>query len=160
MSSIKERVTHVLDPIAASHIPLFLPRIGVTRGSGEGEEEIRPFQNVSDIERVMDYANMPDPPEDCLVMHCEAPGVGNDEEAKDDDGSGIVFPKRSAHLRGGYVFLSHPKDKDSANSANNKIACIPLAGCSVEFPPGGVGYSESMLARGHAQDMNWQYKSN
>ena len=136
MSSIKERVTHVLDPIAASHIPLFLPRIGVTRGSGEGEEEIRPFQNVSDIERVMDYSNMPDPPEDCLVMHCEAPGVGNDEEAKDDDGSGIVFPKRSAHLRGGYIFLYDPKDKGSA-AGNNKIACIPLAGCSVEFPPGG-----------------------
>ena len=98
MSSIKERVIHVLDPGAASHIPLFLPRIGVTRGSAdEGEEEIRPFQNVNDIERVMDYSNMPDPPEDCLVMHCEAPGVGGDEELKDDDGSGIVFPKRSAH---------------------------------------------------------------
>lgn len=137
MSSIEERVIHVLDPSAPSHIPLFLPRIGVTRGS----EEIRPFQNVNDIERVMDYPNMPDPPKDCLVMHCEAPGVGNEEEAKDDDGSGIVFPKRSAHIRGGYIFLSQPnKDKsnsDSANSSGGKIACIPLAGCSVEFPPGG-----------------------
>eukprot|EP00985_Skeletonema_marinoi_P023717 scaffold15937_cov141-Skeletonema_marinoi.AAC.9 len=141
MSSIKERVIHVLDPIAASHIPLFLPRVAVTRGSAdEGEEEIRPFQNGSDIERVMDYSNMPDPPQDCLVMHCEAPGVGNEEEAKDDDGSGIVFPKRSAHLRGGYIFLSQPKDKNdngSANSSGSKIACIPLAGCSVDFPPGG-----------------------
>ncbi len=143
MSSIKERVIHVLDPTAASHIPLFLPRISVTRGSAddEGEEEIRPFQNVGDIERVMDYSNMPDPPNDCVVMHCEAPGVGNDEEGKDDDGSGIVFPKRSAHLRGGYIFLSQPKDNindnDSANSSGGKIACIPLAGCSVDFPPGG-----------------------
>jgi hypothetical protein len=140
MSSTKERVIHVLDPTAASHIPLFLPRISVTRGSDEVEEEIRPFQNVGDIERVMDYSNMPDPPNDCAVMHCEAPGVGNDEEGKDDDGSGIVFPKRSAHLRGGYIFLSPPKDKndnDSANASGGKIACIPLAGCSVEFPPGG-----------------------
>lgn len=88
----------------------------------------------------MDYPNMPDPPKNCVVMHCEAPGVGNDEEGKDDDGSGIVFPKRSAHLRGGYIFLSQPKDKNdnhSANSSGGKIACIPLAKCSVEFPPGG-----------------------
>jgi len=139
MSSIKESVIHVLDPVAASHIPLFLPRI--TRGSAdEGEEKIRPFQNVNDIDRVMDYPNMPDPPKGCQVMHCEAPGVGNEEEVKDDDGSGIVFPKRSAHIRGGYIFLSQPKDKidnDSANSSGSKIACIPLAGCTVEFPPGG-----------------------
>ena len=59
---MKERVTHALDPTAASHIPLFLPRICVTRGSDE--EEIRPFDK-SGVERVMDYPNMPDPPADC-----------------------------------------------------------------------------------------------
>jgi len=139
MSSTKERVTHALDPTAASHIPLFLPRICVSRGSADDEEEIRPFDK-SGVERVMDYPNMPDPPADCLVMHCEAPGVGNDEEVKDDDGSGIVFPKKSAHLRGGYIFLSQPKDKndnDASNTPGGKIACIPLGGCTVDFPPGG-----------------------
>ena len=140
MSSFKERVIHVLNPAtAASHMPLFLPRICVTRG--DDEEEVRPFQNVSDVERVMDYPNMPDPPAECVVMHCEAAGVWNDEEVKDDDGNGIVFPKRSAHLRGGYIFLSTPNlknDNDANKASGGKIvACIPLEGCTVGFPPGG-----------------------
>jgi len=91
---------------------------------------------------------MPDPPQPCLVMHCEAPGSGIDDgegdgtDGKDDDG-GVVFPKRLAHLRGGYIFLCKPTigqddygDGDGADK-RGKIACIPLAGCTVEFPPGG-----------------------
>ena len=149
MSSTKERVTHILDPTAASHIPLFLPRICVTRGGGggddggENEEDVRPFQNAGDIDRIMDYPNMPDPPPGCLVMHCEAPGSGiddgNDGEVYD---GGIVFPKRSAKLSGGYIFLSKPKDSNAdannaADSVGGKIVCIPLQGCKVDFPPGG-----------------------
>ncbi len=155
MSSTKERVTHILDPNAASHIPLFLPRISVTRGDGEGvggddgaeNEDVRPFQSASDTNRVMDYPNMPDPPPECVVMHCEAPGSGIDDGNEDEvyDG-GIVFPKRSSKLSGGYIFLSKPKDPkaDACSAADGggdgggeKIVCIPLQGCTVEFPPGG-----------------------
>ena len=148
MASTKERVTHILDPTAASHIPLFLPRITVTRGGDEGEDEdVRPFHNLSDIDRVMDYHNMPDPPPDCLVMHCEAPMSGIDDENDGEvyDG-GIVFPKRSAKLSGGYVFLSKPReakadgDKEgtpAGQQSGGKIVCIPLQGCKVDFPPGG-----------------------
>ncbi|KAL7540614.1 hypothetical protein ACHAXR_010251 [Thalassiosira sp. AJA248-18] len=155
MSSIKERVTHILDPLtAASHTPLFLPRIGVTRpggDDGDNEEDVRPFQNASDIDRVMDYPNMPDPPPECLVMHCEAPASGINDEQEDSEvyDGGIVFPKRSAKLAGGYIFISKPRDP-AASAADNKgagggnggggggkIVCIPLNGCDVEFPPGG-----------------------
>lgn len=140
MSSTKESVTHVLDPTAASHTPLFLPRIGVSGGGVEDEDIARPFQNAGDIARVMDYPHMPDPPPDCLVMHCEAPGSGiaDDEEEEVYDG-GIVFPKRAAKLSGGYIFLSRPKDGNESdnNSVGGKIVCIPLRGCEVGFPPGG-----------------------
>lgn len=165
MSSTKERVTHILDPTTSSHTPLFLPRIHAWRrgvdedGDPENEDDIRPFQNVEDIDRVMDYPSMPDPPLECLVMHCEAPGSGIDDDIDDEiyDG-GLVFPKRLAKLSGGYIFLSKPRDstsseelKKAANAANAaaagsggdagevglKIVCIPLQGCKVEFPPGG-----------------------
>jgi hypothetical protein len=107
MNSLKEQIVHIVDPTNPTHSPLFLPRISV---SNADNEDIRPFQSTDDIDRVMDYANMPDPPQPCLVMHCEAPGSGLDDgegdgtDGKDDDG-GVVFPKRLAHLRGGYIFL-------------------------------------------------------
>mmetsp|Transcript_5783 Transcript_5783/g.9895 ORF Transcript_5783/g.9895 Transcript_5783/m.9895 type:complete len:863 (+) Transcript_5783:104-2692(+) len=146
MSSTKERVTHIIDP-DSSHIPLFLPRITATRGGDDGdddktEEDVRPFQNASDIDRVMDYPNMPEPPPECLVMHCEAPGSGIDGSAGTEEtvyDGGIVLPKRSARLGGGYIFLSKPKDSkaDAPDKSGGKIGCIPLQGCKVEFPPGG-----------------------
>ena len=143
-STTKECVSHTLDSSAASHIPLFLPHVGLVRGDGEDGSNSRPFQNYSDIERVMDYPNMPDPPADCQVMHCEAPGSGIDpgSEVEVFDG-GISFPKRSAKLSAGYIFLSKPRDKKEAvapkspSGSGEKIACIPLNGCSVDFPPGG-----------------------
>ena len=141
----------------------------------------------------MDYPNlMVEPPSSCIVMHCEAPGSGIDDDnaegggmdgtasgtttgggrtavmLEDDSGSGLIFPKRYAKLVGGYIFLSKPQQqnanqqqlkittndelKKAAHAANNaasgattvgggdvglKIVCIPLQGCSVEFPPGG-----------------------
>lgn len=155
MGSIKEQVTHILDPTSASHIPLFLPRI-VFGDDGSGEDgggERKPFQAASDIDRVMDYPNMPDPPPACLVMHCEAPGSGIDPSADaaaaaggggdDYDLGGVVFPKRSAKLAGGYVFLSKPRDRDADDGGDDddegggKVACVPLRGCEVDFPPGG-----------------------
>ena len=52
---------------------------------------------------------------------------------------GIVLPKRWAPLGRGYIFLSKPKDSkaDAPDKSGGKIACIPLQGCKVEFPPGG-----------------------
>ena len=107
---------------------------------------------------------MPDPPPDCLLMHCEAPGSGiNDAEETEEYDGGICFPRRSAKISGGYIFLSHklqaqqqqqeadPRralqkqgrsglDSDAVNNQPakpGKIACLPLQGCTVEFPPGG-----------------------
>lgn len=139
-ATTKERVTHFLDPSAASHIPLFLPHIARgddDDGGGEGE----PLQ-AGDIDRVMDYPNMPDPPKDSQVMHCEAPGSGIDNDGGEEEvyDGGISFPKRSAKLSGGYIFLSKPRDKNNADSSpkkGEKIACIPLQSCTVDFPPGG-----------------------
>ena len=67
----------------------------------------------------MDYPNlMVEPPSSCIVMHCEAPGSGIDDDnaegggmdgtasgtttgggrtavmLEDDSGSGLIFPKR------------------------------------------------------------------
>ena len=140
MASTKERVTHLLDPTAASHIPLFLPRIGVIRGIGGEEDEVQRPALPSDVDRVMDYPHMPEPPGPGVVMHCEAPGSGIDDDADDEIYDGFVsFPKRAARLAGGYIFLSKPQNKDNTagNNAGGKIACVPLQGCEVELPPGG-----------------------
>lgn len=153
MATTKEQVSHILDPSAASHIPLFLPHIGLTNNNNNNNVEdannnnnnnnSRPFQSTNDIDRVMDYPNMPDPPAPCLVMHCEAPGSGIDNNTEEEvyDG-GLSFPKRMAKLSGGYIFLSKPKDNNKAaenlpSGAGEKIVCIPLKRCSVNFPPGG-----------------------
>lgn len=111
---------------------------------------------------------MPDPPSDCLVMHCEAPGSGiNDEEEEEVYDGGIVFPKRSAKLAGGYIFLSRPKDTDNPavddgaadNNNKGKIVCIPLGGCSVEFPPGGRRVFREHAHLVHVGGMKWLYMS-
>jgi len=180
-TSTKERVTHILDPASSPHTPLFLPRIHAWRrgvdddGDAENEDIIRTF-TLADIDRVMDYPNLIEPPSSCVVMHCEAPGSGIDGNnegmdgaggetvLEDDSGSGLIFPKRFAKLVGGYIFITKPRLeqqhkitandelKKAANAANAavgatttagggevglKIGCIPLQGCTVEFPPGG-----------------------
>lgn len=131
MNTIQERVIHHLDPsnASASHIPLFLPCIRISRGGGnnnnvnddynndDDDDLIRPFTK-SDLDRVMDYNNMPhEPPSPCALMHCEAPGSGienndNEDELEVYDG-GISFPKRWAKLAGGYIFLTANKSKIS-----------------------------------------------
>ncbi|KAL3823421.1 hypothetical protein ACHAXA_004296 [Cyclostephanos tholiformis] len=91
MSSTKEIVTHILDPTASSHIPLFLPRISINRGDGEEDDDhVRPFDNVSYIDR----------------------------DASSDAANG-------------------PTDDNVGGVGGGKIACIPLQGSKVEFPPGG-----------------------
>jgi hypothetical protein len=176
MNTLQERVVHHLDPSnASSHIPLFLPSIRICRGGSGGggnnandvdvddnddDDFVRPFTR-SDLERVMDYNHMPEPPIPCALMHCEAPGSGIENNADEKElevyDGGISFPKRWAKLAGGYIFLTSNSDggKAHARSNNNneneeskgtggdggdstqKIACIPLQGCSVELPPGG-----------------------
>eukprot|EP00804_Cyclotella_cryptica_P010851 CCRYP_008780-RA/>CCRYP_008780-RA protein AED:0.04 eAED:0.04 QI:498/1/1/1/1/1/4/447/817 len=147
MSSYKERITHALDPSSPSHIPIFLPLIAVARSNDlhapPDDEDTRPL-TIADVDRVMDHANMPDPPPSCLVMHCEPPSV------TDEDQSGVVFPKRRATLRGGYLFLS-PEATPSSSPPTasgqgppppgmddpDKMKCIPIDGCTVDLPPGG-----------------------
>ncbi|KAL7540649.1 hypothetical protein ACHAWF_006744 [Thalassiosira exigua] len=156
MSAARERVTHIVDPTSASHIPLFLPRVSASRARGGGgkggadgapREDVRPLRSP-DVDRVLDFPNMPDPPPPCHAMHCEAPGSGIDDDADGGGGGmddaydgGVAFPKRSIKLAGGYVFLSRVKKEGSGERANpqqgGKVACIPLRGCEVEFPPGG-----------------------
>lgn len=162
MSSTKERVTHILDPTAASHIPLFLPR--VARGGGDdGDGDVRPFQGASDVDRVMDFPNMPDPPPACVVMHCEAPGSGIDDDGAEEEevyDGGMVFPRRSAKLSGGYVFLSKPADPSAApespSGGGGKVACIPLRGCTVDFPPGGRRVFREHAHTGESFRVFWQ----
>lgn len=68
---------------------------------------------------------MPDPPPSCTVMHCEPP---------DDESDGVlVFPKRRAIMRGGYILLSAEESKDDQDTLN----CIPIDGSTVDLPPGG-----------------------
>ena len=172
MNTLQERVIHHLDPSNASHIPLFLPCIRISRGgSGSGgggnydhdadddDDHVRPFTK-SDMDRVMDYNHMPEPPSPCALMHCEAPGSGIENNGDDGElevyDGGISFPKRWAKLAGAYIFLTSTNGSSSTDNKNNKsdqeeskganadeessngkIACIPLQGCTVELPPGG-----------------------
>ncbi|KAL7517332.1 hypothetical protein ACHAWX_002262 [Stephanocyclus meneghinianus] len=144
MSSYKEKISHALDPSSPSHIPIFLPVISVARSNElhapPDEEDNRPL-TIADVDRVMDHANMPDPPPSCLVMHCEPPSI------TDEDQSGVVFPKRRAVLRGGYIFLSSETATPATGQGQNPsllganqqdaMKCIPIDGCTVDLPPGG-----------------------
>ena len=139
-TSTKERVTHILDPTSSPHTPLFLPRIHAWRrgvdddGDAENEDIIRTF-TMADIDRVMDYPNLIEPPSSCVVMHCEAPGSGIDGNnegmdgaggvgtvLEDDGGSGLIFPKRHAKLVGGYIFITKPRlEQQHKITANDEL---------------------------------------
>ena len=118
----------------------FLPHITI------GESKPRPF-HPSDMERVLDYDNMPEPPPP------DAPH-GHHEFEMDDDNMTIrdeappKFPKRFFCLRGSFIFYYDGKDVDmnydkttfdrhDAKFHAVPLGVIPLERTAVEFPPGG-----------------------
>jgi hypothetical protein len=118
----------------------FLPHITI------GESSHRAF-HPSDMERVLDYDNMPEPPPP------DAPH-GHLEFEMDDDAMTIrddappKFPKRFFCLRGSFIFYYDGKDVDTnydqatfdrheAKFHDVPLGVIPLERTTVEFPPGG-----------------------
>ena len=87
---VEERVAFTVDPEKPEQ---FLPRILVSKsvdriGRARVEKTFRQFQ-TDDINRVLDFENVDDPPPDGPMMHCE-----NETD----------FPSRHFALRGGFLF--------------------------------------------------------
>lgn len=122
----------------------FLPQITI------GESSHRPF-HPSDMDRVLDYDNMPEPPPpDSQHGHLEFEMDDDDMTIRDD--APPKFPKRYFCLRGSFIFYYDMKDVDSSNSYDKASfdrhdhsakflgppsGVIPLERTTVEFPPGG-----------------------
>ena len=133
---VEERVAFMANP---KHNDRFLPRISVSKtvgatvgSSGVGnrgnvEKSYRPFE-TDDVSRVLDFENVPDPPPDGPMMHCE-----NDTD----------FPSRHFALRGGFLLYFGLGDVSGTGRSNYvtyhgpPIGCIPLDKVKVELPPGG-----------------------
>lgn len=138
---VEERVAFAVD---AKHPDQFLPRISVSKtvdriGRAKVEKTFRPFQ-TDDINRVLDFENVPDPPPDGPMMHGEGPL--ND----------MKFPKRHLCLRGGFIFyfdlgsVSGTGQSHYVHYHGPPIGVIPLDKVKIEFPPGG-----RRVFREHAQ---------
>jgi hypothetical protein len=135
---VEERVAFSAD----SKIPdKFLPRISVTKtvdrvGRAKVEKSFRPFQ-TNDISRVLDFENVPDPPPDGPMMHCEM---------------GTEFPSRHFSLRGGFLFYFDLGNVSGTGQSHYVTyhgppkGVIPLEKVRIEFPPGG-----RRVFREHAQ---------
>ena len=126
---VEERVAYIVDQDLPSR---FIPRIAVSKttnriGQAKVEKSFRAFE-AEDVQRVLDFDNVSDPPPDGPMMHGEA----ND-----------AFPSRHFCLRGGFLFYF---DLDSASGAGQShyvtyhgppLGVIPLDKVTVSFPPGG-----------------------
>jgi hypothetical protein len=122
----------------------FLPRISVSKTTGIGsagsrgnvEKSFRPFE-TEDVSRVLDFENVPDPPPDGPMMHCE-----NETD----------FPSRHFALRGGFLFYFGLGDVSGTGRSHYVTyhgppkGVIPLDKVKVELPPGG-----RRVFREHAQ---------
>jgi hypothetical protein len=117
----------------------FLPRITVTKTDqryGRVDKSFRNFE-ATDIGRVVDFPNVPDPPPDGPMMHCE---------------NGTQFPSRHFALRGGFLFYFDLGDVSGTGAQHYvtyhgpPLGCVPIQACRVEFPPGG-----RRVFREHAQ---------
>ncbi|KAL3919010.1 MAG: hypothetical protein SGARI_007306, partial [Bacillariaceae sp.] len=135
---VEERVAFTTD----AKVPdKFVPRISVSKtldrgGRAKVEKSVRPFE-TTDMTRILDYENVPDPPPDGPMMHCE-----NEME----------FPSRHFSLRGGFLFFFDLGDVSGTGQSHYvtyhgpPIGVIPLNSVRVEFPPGG-----RRVFREHAQ---------
>jgi hypothetical protein len=138
---VEERVAFTADTKKKDR---FLPRISVSKtfgiggagGRGNVEKSFRPFE-TEDVSRVLDFENVPDPPPDGPMMHCE-----NETD----------FPSRHFALRGGFLFYFGLGDVSGTGRSHYVTyhgppkGVIPLDKCKVEFPPGG-----RRVFREHAQ---------
>mmetsp|Transcript_34364 Transcript_34364/g.81000 ORF Transcript_34364/g.81000 Transcript_34364/m.81000 type:complete len:811 (-) Transcript_34364:1227-3659(-) len=138
---VEEKVAFTADPKKPNR---FIPRISVTKTVGMGstgdrgnvEKSFRPFE-TEDVSRVLDFENVPDPPPDGPMMHCE-----NETD----------FPSRHFALRGGFLFYFGLGDVSGTGRSHFVTyhgppkGVIPLDKVKVEFPPGG-----RRVFREHAQ---------
>jgi len=97
-----EKVTFMADSNSADR---FLPRIAVATSKTENgkttiEKSFRPFE-AADMNRVLDFNEVPDPPEDTTMRVCEDGGT-----------DGLKFPVRNVCVRGGYLFYFDVEDVD------------------------------------------------
>jgi hypothetical protein len=135
---VEERVAYAADP---KNPQKFIPRISVSRttdrvGRAKVEKSFRPIQ-ANDMARVLDFENVPDPPPDGPMMHCE---------------NGMEFPSRHFSLRGGFLFYFDLGDVSGTGQSHYvtyhgpPIGVVPLDRVRIEFPPGG-----RRVFREHAQ---------
>jgi hypothetical protein len=130
---IEEKVTFIADTSSSDR---FLPRIAVSKsrtanGRTTIEKSFRPFEAV-DMTRVLDYKEVPDPPEDTTMRVCEDAGT-----------EGLKFPVRNVCVRGGFLFYFDVEDVDD-NGVGHYVSyhapplgVIPIDKCDVALPPGG-----------------------
>ncbi len=138
---VEERVAFTADTKKKDR---FIPRISVSKTTGIGstggrgtvEKSFRTFE-TEDVSRVLDFENVPDPPPDGPMMHCE-----NETD----------FPSRHFALRGGFLFYFGLGDVSGTGRSHYVTyhgppkGVIPLDKVKVEFPPGG-----RRVFREHAQ---------
>jgi hypothetical protein len=121
----------------SSHLDRFLPRVSVLtrKNAGTGrpqvEKSFRPFE-VTDMTRVLDFDELPDPPPDTTMRLCEDSGP-----------EGIKFPVRHVSVRGGFLFYFDIEDVDDQLSSHfvsyigPPLGVVPLDKVDVALPPGG-----------------------
>lgn len=129
---VEEKVAYAVDQ---AHPEKFNPRISISKtvdriGRAKVEKTFRPFE-TDDIGRVLDFEQVPDPPPDGPMMHCEV-------EEKD-----LGFPSRHFCLRGGFLFYFDLSDVSGTGQSHYityhgpPMGVIPLDKVKIEFPPGG-----------------------
>lgn len=130
---IDEKVTFSADTNSADR---FIPRIAVSKsrtanGRTTIEKSFRPFE-AADMARVLDYKEVPDPPEDTAMRVCEDAGS-----------EGLKFPVRNVCVRGGFLFYFDIEDIDDHVGGHYvsyhapPLGVVPIDKCDVATPPGG-----------------------
>jgi hypothetical protein len=128
-----EKVTFIADTNSADR---FLPRIAVAKsrtanGRTTIEKNFRPFEAV-DMTRVLDYNEVPDPPEDTAMRVAEDAGT-----------DGLKFPVRNVCVRGGFLFYFDVEDVDDHVSGHYvsyhapPLGVVPLDKVDIATPQGG-----------------------
>ena len=129
---VEEKVAFIVD---SANPERFIPRISISKtvdriGRAKVEKTFRPFE-TDDINRVLDFEQVPDPPPDGPMMHCET------------DRDSVDFPNRHFCLRGGFLFYFDLSDVSGTGQSHYvtyhgpPIGVIPLDKVRIDFPPGG-----------------------